>query len=65
MGEYIRQGAKDEYEVVIGLEIYAQVISTSKLFSCDSTQFGAEPNHNVSLVYAAMPVMLPSIPKLE
>lgn len=58
---YIIQGMKDDFEVVIGLEIHAQVISKSKLFSGASTSFGAEPNHNVSLVDAAMPGMLPTI----
>ena len=61
MSKYIIQGAKDDYEVVIGLEIHAQVISNSKLFSGASTEFGSEPNHNVSLVDAAMPGMLPTI----
>src|ERR1700692_1712384 len=50
-----------DFEVVIGMEIHAQVTSRSKLFSGASTQFGNEPNANVSLVDAAMPGMLPVI----
>ncbi|MFC3050742.1 Asp-tRNA(Asn)/Glu-tRNA(Gln) amidotransferase subunit GatB [Kordiimonas pumila] len=61
MSKYIIQGAKDDFEVVIGLEVHAQVISNSKLFSGASTEFGAEPNSQVSLVDAAMPGMLPTI----
>ncbi len=49
------------YEVVIGLEVHAQVSSNSKLFSSSSTKFGAEPNTQVSLVDAAFPGMLPVI----
>ena len=54
-------GAKHDWELVIGLEVHAQVASKSKLFSGASTQFGAEPNSNVSFVDAAMPGMLPVI----
>lgn len=54
-------GATGDWEVIIGMEIHAQVTSNSKLFSGASTQFGAEPNANVSLVDAAMPGMLPVI----
>ena len=54
-------GAKDDWQVVIGMEVHAQVASKSKLFSGASTAFGAEPNSNVSLVDAAMPGMLPVI----
>lgn len=50
---------KGQWEVVIGLEIHAQVISESKLFSSASTKFGAEPNANVSFVDAALPGVLP------
>src|SRR6202051_4023938 len=50
-----------DFEVVIGMEIHAQVTSNSKLFSGASTTFGNEPNSNVSLVDAAMPGMLPVI----
>jgi aspartyl-tRNA(Asn)/glutamyl-tRNA(Gln) amidotransferase subunit B len=53
------KGKTGEWEMVIGLEVHAQVISKSKLFSGASTQFGAEPNSQVSLVDAAMPGMLP------
>ena len=49
------------YEIVIGLEVHAQVLSNSKLFSSSSTKFGAEPNTQVSLVDAAFPGMLPVI----
>lgn len=58
---YMIQGATGDFEVVIGLEVHAQVISKAKLFSGASTEFGAEPNSNVSLVDAAMPGMLPTI----
>ena len=54
-------GAKDDWELVIGMEVHAQVSSNSKLFSGASTQFGSEPNSNVSFVDAAMPGMLPVI----
>jgi aspartyl-tRNA(Asn)/glutamyl-tRNA(Gln) amidotransferase subunit B len=55
------KGATGDWEVVIGLEIHAQVNSKAKLFSGSSTAFGAEPNSHVSLVDAAMPGMLPVI----
>lgn len=54
-------GTKGDWELVIGMEVHAQVASKSKLFSGASTEFGAEPNSNVSLVDAAMPGMLPVI----
>ena len=54
-------GAKHDWELVIGLEVHAQVSSNAKLFSGASTQFGAEPNSNVAFVDAAMPGMLPVI----
>jgi aspartyl-tRNA(Asn)/glutamyl-tRNA(Gln) amidotransferase subunit B len=54
-------GATGDWEVVIGMEIHAQVTSQSKLFSGASTAFGGEPNSHVSLVDAAMPGMLPVI----
>ncbi|PCJ43201.1 MAG: Asp-tRNA(Asn)/Glu-tRNA(Gln) amidotransferase GatCAB subunit B [Alphaproteobacteria bacterium] len=60
MSKYI-QGATGEWEVVIGLEIHAQVLSEAKLFSGSSTKFGAEPNTQVSFVCSAMPGMLPVI----
>jgi aspartyl-tRNA(Asn)/glutamyl-tRNA(Gln) amidotransferase subunit B len=53
------QGKTGQWEMVIGLEVHAQVISESKLFSGAATAFGAEPNSQVSLVDAAMPGMLP------
>lgn len=55
------KGADGDWEVVIGMEVHAQVQSKAKLFSGASTEFGAEPNSNVSLVDAAMPGMLPVI----
>jgi aspartyl-tRNA(Asn)/glutamyl-tRNA(Gln) amidotransferase subunit B len=59
MSNYRIHGATGEWEVVIGLEVHAQVTSKAKLFSGASTEFGAEPNTQVSLVDAAMPGMLP------
>ncbi|HAD85746.1 MAG TPA: Asp-tRNA(Asn)/Glu-tRNA(Gln) amidotransferase GatCAB subunit B, partial [Rhodospirillaceae bacterium] len=58
---YIVQGDTGDWEVVIGLEVHAQVASKAKLFSGSPTAFGAEPNSQVSLVDAAMPGMLPVI----
>jgi aspartyl-tRNA(Asn)/glutamyl-tRNA(Gln) amidotransferase subunit B len=55
------QGAKSDWELVIGMEVHAQVSSNAKLFSGASTRFGAEPNSNVAFVDAAMPGMLPVI----
>ncbi|MFT5488245.1 MAG: aspartyl-tRNA(Asn)/glutamyl-tRNA(Gln) amidotransferase subunit B [Paracoccaceae bacterium] len=55
------EGRTGDWEIVIGLEVHAQVTSKSKLFSGASTEFGAEPNSQVSLVDAAMPGMLPVI----
>ena len=55
------QGATGNWEIVIGLEVHAQVSSNAKLFSGAATKFGAEPNSQVSLVDAAMPGMLPVI----
>ena len=59
--EYLINRKDNQYEVVIGLEVHAQVTSESKLFSTSSTKFGAEPNTQVSLVDAALPGMLPVI----
>jgi len=59
--EFLITRDKNCYEVVIGLEVHAQVLSNSKLFSSSSTKFGAEPNTQVSLVDAAFPGMLPVI----
>ncbi|MEL7318646.1 MAG: Asp-tRNA(Asn)/Glu-tRNA(Gln) amidotransferase subunit GatB [Pseudomonadota bacterium] len=64
MSDYRIQGQTGEWEVVIGLEVHAQVTSNSKLFSGADTTFGAEPNSQVSLVDAAMPGMLP-VPNKE
>ncbi|MEO0623288.1 MAG: Asp-tRNA(Asn)/Glu-tRNA(Gln) amidotransferase subunit GatB [Pseudomonadota bacterium] len=54
-------GVKDDWELVIGMEVHAQVATNAKLFSGAATAFGAEPNSQVSLVDAAMPGMLPVI----
>ena len=59
--KYLINGEKVKWEVVIGLEVHAQVLSNSKLFSGSSTKFGAEPNTQVSLVDSAFPGMLPVI----
>ncbi len=64
VSEYRIQGATGEWEVVIGLEVHAQVTSKSKLFSGAETTFGAEPNTQVRLIDAAMPGMLP-VPNRE
>ena len=59
----IISGAKQDWELVIGLEVHAQVATNAKLFSGASTKFGAEPNSNVAFVDAGMPGMLPVINK--
>ncbi|MDC0433906.1 Asp-tRNA(Asn)/Glu-tRNA(Gln) amidotransferase subunit GatB [Pelagibacteraceae bacterium] len=59
--KFLIDGEKGKWEVVIGLEVHAQVTSNSKLFSGSSTKFGAEPNTQVSLVDSAFPGMLPVI----
>ena len=51
------KGETGDWEIVIGLEVHAQVISKAKLFSGAATEFGAEPNSQVSFVDAAMPGM--------
>jgi aspartyl-tRNA(Asn)/glutamyl-tRNA(Gln) amidotransferase subunit B len=56
---YVVEGRTGPWEIVLGLEVHAQVVSKSKLFSGASTTFGGEPNSQVSLVDAAMPGMLP------
>ena len=61
MSNNLIRGATGDWEIVIGLEVHAQVTSRSKLFSGASTEFGGEPNAHVSLVDAAMPGMLPVI----
>ena len=59
--DYYIKGEKAKWEVIIGLEVHAQVLSKSKLFSSSSTKFGAKPNTQVSLVDSAFPGMLPVI----
>ena len=59
--QFIIERENNKYEVVIGLEVHAQVTSQSKLFSSSSTKFGSEPNTQVSLIDAAFPGMLPVI----
>ncbi len=61
--DYFIKGEKKKYEVIIGLEVHAQVSSNSKLFSGSATKFGAEPNSQVSLIDSAFPGMLPVINK--
>ena len=60
-GKNLFRGATGDWEVVIGMEVHAQVASNAKLFSGASTEFGGAPNSHVSLVDAAMPGMLPVI----
>ena len=55
------KGATGDWEIIIGMEVHAQVSSKAKLFSGASAEYGGEPNHHVSLVDAAMPGMLPVI----
>ncbi len=57
----LMEGKTGKWEVVIGLEVHAQIRSSSKLFSGSSTSFGSEPNTQVSFVDSAMPGMLPVI----
>ena len=64
MSDYTIRGETGDWEVVVGLEVHAQVTSNAKLFSGAATAFGAEPNTQVSLVDAAMPGMLP-VPNRE
>ena len=59
--DYYIKTEKNNWEIIIGLEVHAQVISASKLFSGSSTKFGAQPNTQVSLVDSAFPGMLPVI----
>ena len=61
MSDYRIAGESGDWEVVIGLEVHAQIVAEAKLFSGASAGFGAEPNAQVSLVDAAMPGMLPVI----
>jgi aspartyl-tRNA(Asn)/glutamyl-tRNA(Gln) amidotransferase subunit B len=60
---YLIDGETGEWEVVVGLEVHAQVSSNAKLFSGSATEFGAEPNTQVSLIDSAMPGMLPVVNK--
>lgn len=57
----IMQGSQNSWEIVVGLEVHAQILTNSKLFSTSPTNFGANQNHNVSLIDAAMPGMLPVV----
>ena len=59
--QYLIEKNGNKYEVIIGLEVHAQILSESKLFSTSATKFGSEPNTQVSLVDAAFPGMLPVI----
>ena len=59
--DFFISGEKNKWEVIIGLEVHAQILSKSKLFSSSPTKFGAEPNTQVSLVDSAFPGMLPVI----
>ena len=60
MNNFVR-GNTGDWEIVIGIEVHAQIISNSKLFSGSSTSFGADHNTQVSFVDAGMPGMLPVI----
>ncbi|PZQ45305.1 MAG: Asp-tRNA(Asn)/Glu-tRNA(Gln) amidotransferase GatCAB subunit B [Micavibrio aeruginosavorus] len=60
---YLLKGETGDWEVVIGMEVHAQITAKSKLFSGSATDFGAEPNSQVSMVDAAMPGMLPVLNK--
>jgi aspartyl-tRNA(Asn)/glutamyl-tRNA(Gln) amidotransferase subunit B len=61
MSDKLIQGTTGPWEIVVGLEVHCQVLSKAKLFSGAATEFGAEPNSQVSFVDAAMPGMLPVI----
>ena len=63
MMTYFIEGKKFKWEVVLGLEVHAQIKSNSKLFSTASTEWGAEPNSQVELVDCGMPGALPVIEK--
>ena len=60
-GSKLIQGSTGPWEIVVGLEVHCQVLSKAKLFSGAATEFGADPNSQVSFVDAAMPGMLPVI----
>ena len=59
--QYVVQGKKNKWEVILGLEVHAQISSKSKLFSVASTDWGGEPNSQVELVDSGMPGALPVI----
>lgn len=63
MSDYIIETEKGKWEVIVGLEIHCQIISKSKIFSGASTEFGDDPNVNVSFIDAGMPGMLPTLNK--
>ena len=63
MTQYLIEGKKNQYEIVIGCEIHAQIATKSKLFSRSATKFGAPQNSQTSFIDAAMPGMLPTINK--
>ena len=63
MSDYVIETNKGQWEIVVGLEIHCQIISQSKIFSSASTEFGDDPNTNVSFVDAGMPGMLPTLNK--
>src|SRR5213078_4744942 len=63
-GIKLLKGDTGDWEIVIGMEVHAQVLSKAKLFSAAATVFGAEPNAQVSFVDAAMPGMLPVINRI-
>ena len=56
-------GVSDKYELVVGLEVHAQLSTLSKAFSSDSAAFGAEPNHHISAISLGHPGTLPRINK--
>jgi aspartyl-tRNA(Asn)/glutamyl-tRNA(Gln) amidotransferase subunit B len=60
-GPNLIQGASGPWEVVVGLEVHAQITSNAKLFSGASAEFGGLPNHHVSPIDAGMPGMLPAV----
>ena len=61
MSDYVIETAKGKWEVICGLEIHCQIISNSKMYSGASTEYGADPNENVSFIDAGMPGMLPTL----
>ena len=63
MSAYVIETAKGKWEIICGLEIHCQIISKSKMYSGASTEYGADPNENVSFIDAGMPGMLPTLNK--